>query len=84
MAEAVMQAVQAKHDAVLAQHGVHAFVQRLAMPGKTDGGPQDFRRCARCGQWSSSPPSGVHREPAEAASAALKAKDEQRRADALA
>jgi hypothetical protein len=81
MAEAVMQAVQAKHDAVLVQHGVHAFVQRLAMPGKADGGPEDFRRCTLCGQWGSSPPRGVHREPTAAEKADAEAARKQFLAD---
>jgi hypothetical protein len=84
MAEAVMLAVQAKHDAVLAEHGVHAFVQRLAMPGKADGGPEDFRRCARCGQWSSSTPRGVHREPTDAERAEAAAARERFLADQIA
>lgn len=84
MAQAVMQAVQAKHEAVLAQHGVHVFVQRLAMPGKSDGGPEDFRRCALCGEWGSSPPRGAHREPTDAEKAGAEAARQQFLADEVA
>ena len=70
--EAVMQAVQAKHDAVLAQYGVHAFVQRWAMPMKGDAGPEDHRRCVLCGVMGS-PTSGVHREPTQAEKAETEA-----------
>lgn len=84
MAEAVMQAVQAKGEARLAEYGVHAFVQRLAMPGKTDGGPEDFRRCALCGEWTSSPPRGIHREPTDAEKIQAEATRQQFLADQVA